>query len=236
MGITNDPVIFVPAGSYDVMLTGTDPLAELTYQLRAKGSPWTALPNWDPSQGGAAPPSTFRIYMVVLSKLGADVEGVGNPHVVHGEQTGQPVVELASGPAPKPSSDPTRTSTPRLGDTTIDWIDAPPPGFAAVGTWSFDQSLYFLVPIHGAAAVLHLQVAGGSTVLVAAIVNALQLEQAWDAVICDGAVPDLDSVYDDCDNSPNPAVVKGTKVTVRLRWVDTHDNCYVLFVFLEPST
>ena len=240
MTVTNFPVIFVPKASFDIMLTGKDPSSELLSQMASNGNPPTSLPQWDPSQGGAAPPATFRTRAVVISTLDVAVENVlvSTPH---GYQSGQPVVLGGNGrPTRKPSSDPVLSgANANTGDVSLDWIDAPPPTMASVGMWSFDQYDYFLVPLTGASYVLQLRVAGGPDVMLCGIVNALQGEQAWSGQICDSAhpAPDASTFYDDTDNTqPNPTLLAGAGVALTMRWVKTFSDGYFLLAFLETSS
>jgi hypothetical protein len=236
MTLSNNPVVYISDSAYSSLLTDKDPWTVLTNQLATQANPHMQTDHvWTQGDLDEALGQHFRIRFIVVNHLSVDIEGRGNPTVYHGDETSQPVVLDASGtPRFKPSTDPAVTATPRLGDPLLDWIDAPPPSFASVGVWTFDQRIFSFA---GASFVSHLSVTGGPDIVLSAIVNGWETEQAYTGLIVSGTVPDPDTVYDDLDNaSTYPSKVEGSGVRLHLRWQKCDDDAYAFFALVEAAS
>jgi hypothetical protein len=230
--IANDPVVYLDSSVFDDLKTNTDPVGTFIAQMGTHAPPARTGTNYNGNTGnpilsGAGFRGFPSIHIAVLSTLGNDVEAMegSQDEDVHGDQCGWPVVLDANNtPKPKPS-----TTKGNAGDTTLDWIDAAPPGFCSVGVWSFVKD----GPFYGSAGVVPLTVADLGVDLMIYRGKDVGLTIDWCKVLLYGTgsaptISDFYSKYSDETTTPGPQTLKGLTVTTRM-------SGNYLFVFLEAS-
>lgn len=225
--------MYVDASAVATAAASGDPLMSLQSVINA--DPWAR----SSSLTGVAPP---RLVLLVANELDSALVQIALD-VGHGFQTSEPSVEDANGM-------PTIAPGAAVGALTFQWIDAPPTGFASIGSWSFDSNTFLGIATWGPKFCLTLRHANTTEELTIAAWMGVGSNDGscglwWSKA---GASPDVAMAYADIDASTavsidaysvqfaSTATVSSATALVTARMVSSVNTAEgVLIVTVKPA-